>query len=143
MFWKRIKNEPKENPLQDKVAGRIAGFFILLQTKFADTMNKRFGSIQMKKIKTALFVFCFISGGLSIYFFIEAIVSKPKAKFRIEQVRVPKHFDKSGDGVMESAMPDDIYQQIQDYRRYMDSIGEAIRPGLQDSMRILEQIYLQ
>ncbi len=143
MFWKRKKKEQTENPLQDKVAGKIAGVFIKTQNGFAKGMNKCFGTMKTKSIKIWLLAFCIVSGGLSIYFFVDAVVSKPKAKFKIDQVRMPQHFDKSGDEVMENVMPDDIYQQIQDYKRYMDSIGEPIRPGLADSMRILEEIYLQ
>jgi hypothetical protein len=142
-MFKRKKKVEKENPLQDKVAGKIAGLFILLQTKFGTTMNKRFASMNVKKVKRVLLIFCVVSGGLSIYFFAEAIVSKPKPGFKIEQVRMPQHFDQSGDEVMENVMPDDIYEQIQDYKRYLDSIGQPIRPGLADSMRILEEIYLQ
>ena len=44
---------------------------------------------------------------------------------------------------MENEMPEDVYREIQQYRYYMDSIGEPIRPGLQDSMRILEELYWQ
>jgi hypothetical protein len=142
-MFRRKKKEVTENPLQDKVAGKIASVFIKTQNGFAYRMNKCFGTMKTKNIKIWLLAFCIVSGGLSIYFFMNAIVSKPKAKFRIEQVRMPKHFDKSGDEVMENPMPDDIYQQIQDYKKYMDSLGEPIRPGLADSMRILEEIYLQ
>lgn len=143
MFFKRNKKKEKENPLQDKVAGKIATVFIKIQSGFSDRMNKYFGTMKTQHIKLWLLAFCIVSGGLSIYFFADAIVSKPKPKFRIDQVRVPQHFDKSGDEVMENALPDDIYQQIQDYKKHMDSIGEPIRPGLADSMRVLEEIYLQ
>ncbi len=135
MFFK--KRKIKGNPLQDKLAGRIANGLIKLQITFSGYMNK------LKHLKLILVSFCIISGGLSIYFFVDAIVSKPKVKVKIDQVRIPKHFDKSGDEVMESTMPDDIYQQIQAYKRYMDSIGQPIRSGLKDSMRILEEIDLQ
>lgn len=143
MFWKRKSKEIKENPLLDKVAGKIAGGFIWLQTKFGDWMNKIFTRMNRKKLKIILTTFCIVSGGLSLYFFVDAIVSKPKAKFKIDLVRMPQHFDKSGDEVMENVMPTDIYEQIQDYKKYMDSIGQPIRPGMLDSMRILEEIYLQ
>ena len=142
MFWKRKNKETKENPLQDKVAGKIAGGFIWLQTKFSYWMNKIFTRMNRKKLKIILTTFCIVSGGLSLYFFVDAIVSKPKAKFKIDQVRMPQHFDKSGDEVMENVMPADIYEQIQDYKKYMDSIGQPIRPGMLDSIRILEEIYL-
>lgn len=137
MFRKRKHKESNENPFQDKVAGKIAGGLILLQTKLSDRMNK------VKSLKGILIGFCIVSAALSIYFFVDAIFSKPKATFKIDQVRMPKHFDKSGDEIMENEMPDDIYFQIQDYKKHMDSLGLPIRQGLQDSMKILEEIYLQ
>lgn len=144
MMFRRKRNKvPKENPMQDKVAGKIAGFFILLQTKFSNAMDKRFNAIPVKRMKLFLVAFCVVSGGLSIYFLVNALVTKPKPAFKIDQVRMPQHFDRSGDEVMEGVMPEDIYEQIQQYKHYMDSIGEPIRPELADSMRILEEIYLQ
>ncbi len=143
MFFKRMKKEVRENPLQDRVAGKIASLFIKTHNGFADLMNLYFGTMKTQYIKIWLLAFCITSGGLSIFFFADAVISKPKPRFRIDQVRVPEHFDRSGDEVMENALPDDIYQQIQDYKHYMDSIGEPIRPGLADSIRILEEIYLQ
>ena len=137
MFWKRKDKTPKENPLRDKVAGKIAGSMLKVQTFFAMKMNK------IKDLKLFLVIFCLVSGGLSIYFFVNAIVSKPKQTFKVEPIRMLQHFDKTGDEVMENVMPADIYQQIQDYKKYMDSIGQPIRPGMLDSMRILEEIYLQ
>ena len=143
MLFRRKKKENKENPLQDKVAGKIAGGLLKLQNGFAVGMNKMVSRMNTKSIKVWVIGFCIVSGGLSIYFFVDAIVSKPNAKFKIDQVKMPQHFDRSGDEVMENEMPDDIYLQIQDYRKYMDSMGLVIRPSLEDSMRILEQIYLQ
>lgn len=143
MFWKRKRREPNENPLQDKLARKIAWGFVLVQNKFSEIMNKRFANMPTKRVKIFLIAFCLFSGGLSLYFLVSAIVTKPKPAFRIDQVKVPQHFDRSGDEVMENEMPADIYREIQEYRYYMDSIGEPIRPGLQDSMRVLEEIYLQ
>ena len=42
MFFKRKKKVVKENPLQDKVAGKIAGVFIKIQVGFAKMLNKYF-----------------------------------------------------------------------------------------------------
>lgn len=137
MFKRNKKKEIKENVLQDKVAGKIASGLIMIQSKVSDRMNR------IKNLKGILIGFCVISAGLSIYFFVDAIVSKPKAMFKIEQVKMPMHFDQSGDEIMESEMPDDIYLQIQEYKNYMDSFGLPIRKGLMDSIRILEEIYLQ
>lgn len=136
-MFRRKKKVPTENGLQDKVASKIAGGIILLQTIISNRMNS------MKRLKEILISFCILSAGLSIYFFVDAIISKPKATFKIDQVKMPKHFDQSGDEIMNNEMPDDIYQQIQEYKQYMDSLGIPIRTGLMDSIRILEEIYLQ
>lgn len=143
MFWKRKIKELKQNPLQDKLAQKIAGGFVLVQTKFSDMMNKRFENMPARRLKIFLIAFCVFSGGLSLYFFVSAIVTQPKTGFKIDPIKVPEHFDRSGDEVMKNEMPEDVYREIQQYRYYMDSIGEPIRPGLEDSMRILEELYWQ
>lgn len=137
MSWKRKNKEPKENPLQDKVAGKIAGSMLRMQTLFAMKMNK------IKDLKLFLVLFCLVSGGLSIYFFVDALVSTPKQTFKVDPIRMPQHFDKTGNEVIDHVLPADIYEQIQDYKKYMDSTGQLIRQGMLDSMRILEEIYLQ
>lgn len=137
MFGRKKNKEPKENPLQDKVAGKIAGSMLRMQTLFAMKMNK------IKDLKLFLVLFCLVSGGLSIYFFVDALVSTPKQTFKVDPIRMPQHFDKTGNEVIDHVLPADIYEQIQDYKKYMDSTGQLIRQGMLDSMRILEEIYLQ
>ncbi len=137
MFGRKKNKEPKENPLQDKVAGKIAGSMLRMQTLFALKMNK------IKDLKMFLVLFCLVSGGLSIYFFVDALVSTPTQTFKVDPIRMPQHFDKTGNEVIDHVLPADIYEQIQDYKKYMDSTGQPIRQGMLDSMRILEEIYLQ
>lgn len=143
MFWKRKNKVREDNPLQDKLAKKIAGGFVRVQTQFSNMMNKRFENMPTRRLKIFLIAFCVFSGGLSLYFFISAIVAKPRPGFKIDPIEVPQHFDRSGDEVMGNEMPEDVYRDIQQYRYYMDSIGEPIRPGLEDSMRLLEELYWQ
>ena len=138
-MFKRKSN--KENPLQDKLAGRIASCLLLVQTKFSALMNKRVGSMSRKKIVVMLFMFCLLSGGLSIYFLVDGLLARPVKSFEIEKVRIPKHFDRTGDEIRGGEMPTGIYHQFQEYRRFMDSSGEVIQPGMQDSMRVIEEMY--
>jgi len=141
MFWR--KKKIKETPVTDKVAGKLAGGIIYLQTAFSKHMSKIVAGMTIRKVKVFLFVFCIISGGLSIYFIVSSLTSNRITPMKIERVRMPKHLQRPGDEIMDNSMPPDIYQQIQDYKLYMDSLGEPIRPSLLDSMTILEQIYLQ
>jgi hypothetical protein len=63
--------------------------------------------------------------------------------FQVKQVDAPKHFDKTGSEINEpeNYVSEEMYQEIQDYKKYMDSLGLTIRPGLMDSINILESIY--
>lgn len=129
------KKHKVAHPLQDKVAGKIAAALLGVQTRVSNRMNR------LKNLKWLLILFCILSGSLSIYFIAESILTVPKKELKIDPIRVPQHFDQPTDTVTGPAIPADIIMQLQDYRRYMDSIGETIRPGLLDSIRILEEIY--
>lgn len=122
---------------KDKVAQKIAGGILHFQSAFSNRMNR------LKSLKLILICFCVISGGLSIYFLIDAIVTKPKPRIRIDHIRTPQPLYEPSEELYDERIPDEIYYDIQAYRRYMDSTGEAIRPGLLDSMRTLEEMYLQ
>jgi hypothetical protein len=122
---------------KDKVAGKIARGILFAQERFSNWMNK------LKSLKLVLICFCVISGSLSIYFFVDAIVSKPEVKIKIDHIRTPRPIYEPSEDMYDEKLPDDIYREIQEYRKYMDSIGEPIRPGLADSMRTVEEMYLQ
>jgi hypothetical protein len=158
LFKKRKKEVQSDDKttVSDKVAGKIAGVGIKAQRLFAERMNKLFMKTDFKRLKLILIVFCITAGGYSIYLIANSVFSpeRKQKNFEIQQMDIPKHFDKTGD---ETVMPDatvdeQTYLQIQDFRKYMDSIKlnrtneyDSIlqaRPGLMDSVQVLEQIYL-
>ena len=122
---------------KDKLAGKIAGGILRVQGFVSDRMNR------FQYLKLLLICFCVLSAGLSAYFLVDAIESKPKQKIRIDRISSPQPMYEPSEDLFDETIPDDIYQGIQEYKRYMDSTGEAIRPGLADSMRVLEEMYLQ
>lgn len=142
--------------VSDKVAGKIAGLGIKIQQLFAEKMNRIFMKTDYKRLKLILILFCISAGGYSIYLVANSIISPGKIQkgFEIQQMDVPKHFNKTGD---EELMPDayvdeETWQQIKQFRNYMDSLKQKsrneydsilqARPGLMDSVQMLEQIYL-
>ena len=147
MFRKRKSEETKTtgNGWTDKAAGKIAGAGIKLQTKFANTMNKLVSNIPGKRMKIILVVFCLLSGGFSIYLATNAIFGKEKKQpvLEVKPINVPRHYDRTGGEINEpdNYISEDQYREIQEYKRYMDSLGQPIRPSLLDSIQILEQIY--
>jgi len=122
---------------KEKLAGRIAGAILSAQERLSNRMNR------FKGLKTLLIIFCIVSAGLSTYFLVDAITRKPKAKIKVDRIRTPRPAYETPEEMYDEKMPEEIYYNIQNYRRYMDSIGEPIRPGLADSMRMLEEMYLQ
>lgn len=157
-LFRKIKAKEQDaarSSVSDKVAGKIAGAGIRVQAKFAESMNKLFSNISMKKLKMLLLVFCLGCGGYSIYLIANAIFSadKKQPSFKVDQVDVPKHFDRTGDEIIppESYVDEETYRQLQGFKRYMDSLKTnksklydsilIARPGLMDSVLVLEQIY--
>ena len=152
---KELQSEEKTT-MADKVAGKIAGVGIKAQRLFAERMNKLFMKTDFRRLKLILIFFCVSAGGYSIYLIANSVFSaerKQKA-FEIQQMDIPRHFNKTGDEAVmpEATVDEQTYLQIQDFRKYMDrlklnrtneydSILQA-RPGLMDSVQVLEQIYL-
>lgn len=152
---KEVKSDDKTT-VSDKVAGKIAGVGIKAQQVFAENMNRLFMKTDFKRLKLILIFFCVSAGGYSIYLIADSVFSperKQKA-LEIQQMDIPKHFNKSGDETImpEATIDEQTYLQIQDFRKYMDSLKlnrtneyDSIlqaRPGLMDSVQVLEQIYL-
>jgi hypothetical protein len=142
--------------VSDKVAGKIAGFGIKLQQLFAQRMNRIFMKTDFKRLKLILVFFCISAGGYSIYLVANSIISPDKTKktFEIQQMDVPKHFNKTGDEelIPDAYVDEETWLQIKQFRSYMDSLKQKsrneydsilqTRPGLMDSVQMLEQIYL-
>jgi hypothetical protein len=126
----------------DKVAGKIAGWIIKCQTKVSDFMNKRLSKLSIKRTKVLLVVFCLFWGGLSIYFIVYAVLNKKPHTLKVDPLNLPQHFINDENSEREDRVGTDTYKKIQEYKKYMDSIHQTIRPGLLDSMNMLEQIYL-
>lgn len=159
LLYKR-KQKDKETgdkvTVSDKVAGKIAGLGIKLQKLFAEKMNRVFMKTNFKRLKLILILFCTTTGGYSIYLVVNSIISSDKIQkgFEVQQMDVPKHFNKAGDEelVPEDYVDGETWRQIKQFRNYMDSLKQnakneydsilQARPGLMDSVQMLEQIYL-
>jgi methylmalonyl-CoA mutase N-terminal domain/subunit len=145
MFGRRNnKSIVKENVWQDKAADKIAGAGIKLQQKFSTSMNKIFSDIPVNKIKIIFTLFCLTSGSYSIYLAAHSILdgTQKSPSIKIDNVNVLQHFNQNYDPVRSKQyVTEEIYQEIQGYKKYMDSIGQPIRQSLMDSITILEEIY--
>lgn len=158
MWLSRKQNKKDEDgnsqTMSDKIAGKIAGAGIKVQGYFANGMTKIFKNMNNKKLKILLILFCISAGGYSIYLIANAVASPDKKQpaFKVDQVDMPKHFDRTGDELIPEATVDEqTFNKIQDFKKYMDSLNQkksylydsiiSARPFLLDTVLMLEEIY--
>ncbi|SFQ30351.1 hypothetical protein [Parafilimonas terrae] len=130
--------------------------FAHLQTKWAKWMTKRTQRFSRNTWKLLLALFVLTAGGYSIYLAIDAFISKGSKSIAVTPIRTPAHINETGDVVTSTPQVTDTgYNRIKNFRMYMDSLarspsGKPIydsimkhRPGLPDSVRIIENYYQQ
>lgn len=138
----------------DKVAGKIAKGILSFQTLFANAMHKTFRNTSVERLKISLVVFCIGLGGYSVYTIYEAIMpNSSKTGFQIDHIQTSKHIthNEAGYKTEMAFVSDKTYQQIIRFKHYMDSLKHInnkqydsilhTRPGLMESVRMLEEIY--
>ena len=117
-------------------------------------MNKGFSKLSLTRRKIAVFFFCLIGGGLSIYYICEAVIGVQK-KTPVEQIgkfEFPKNYhDRETEAASDLLVDEETWNKLQIFKQYMDSLKKfnnseyqyilLTRPGLMDSINTLEQIY--
>lgn len=154
LFKRRKKEKETGESTSDKVAGKIAGAGLTIQRKFSENMNKLFSKLSPGSVKVFLVVFCLSAGGYSFYLISNSIFNNDQSSpIQVDPVKAPKHFDKTGDELLRSDqyVDEETYRNIIAFKMYMDSLKvnktkvyDSImqaRPGLMDSVLILESIY--
>ena len=152
-FFKKKKGE-KKNTQKDTVAYRIAQAMVVTQAKFAKVMTSCFSKVPAQRMKLYTFLFCLLGFGLSLYIVTAAILNiRFQSNFKIEHLSVPKIEDKKYDTTIEPniLVDEESWNKIQYFKRYIDSLREngskevdsilGQRPGLMDSIAMLEEIY--
>lgn len=138
-----MKKLKQSYPWTDKVAEKIAGAGIRLQGKFATMMNKQFGLLSQGRLKIYLILFCIGWGGLSIYFISAAVLNdRAQPVYKVDAIKGPKVIEPTVNEMPVPMVDEATYQQIQIFKR-SDLYDSTIRsrPGLADSILLLEQIY--
>lgn len=146
----------KENVAQEKLANSIVSACIRLQQRWANFMQRYTERLSRNGKLIALSLFCLIAGSLSIYFIANSLISRRASSFTVTPVAKSPYADKSGDENTKSLeiISKAEYEKIQRFRYYMDSLARSPsgkmlydsillnRPGLMDSILLLEKIYL-
>ncbi len=139
-----MKKQKLHSPWTDKAAGKIARLGLRAQEKFASVMNKLFATASSAKLKIIVIVFCAGWGGLSLYFIAAAVFGDDTVQnnYRVDAIKRPLVIAPAEEELNGPMVDAHTYEQIQAFKQsaIYDSTIRA-RPGLADSILLLEQIY--
>lgn len=141
----------------DTVATSIANKLLRWQKRGTGYLNQKFEGVGAQSLRIGLIIFCFLGCGCSLYVIVEAILENDNGGLqKITPLRIPilRSEYESVPYAMEPVVSDDEYQQLQGFKKYMDSLQKVpagkklydsllrARPGMMDSVGMLEKIYL-
>lgn len=154
-FFKRHRTDvPERHAWQDKAAVKIYKIIHQVQTGFASFMSRKLNHLTAKKRKTIFILFFILIGGLSVYQIVHGITSDSAIgnTVKIKKINFSIHDSKRNSERIKVTEKD--YQSIALFKHYMDSLKKSLngkyqydsilqaRPGLMDSVQVLEQLYL-
>ena len=133
----------KQDQWTDKAAGKIARLIMFVQTRFAVVMNRIVSKMSRRNLKIAVVCFCLLSWGFSVYTAMAPIFFLKNEVIDTGRIRIPEYANKGNNqaGIETTTISEDVYKNIQRYKHYMDSTSQAIRTGLLDSIKVIEEIY--
>lgn len=155
-LFKKKKKVVRDNLAQDRIAKNIVAWCIHWQERGASFMQKQTERLSGSGKMVMLILFSLITGSISIYLFSSNLIGKPSVPVSVTPIKVPAYPGKSGNENTKSAISitKHEYQKIKNFRDYMDSLARspsgklvyqgiiAHRPGLMDSVALVEKIYL-
>ena len=132
-----LKHTGKE-PWIDKAATGIAGCIIRIQKGFSRIMNQLTKRWKLQQQRAFLLLICVAFGGLSLFLIIDSF-----NKTGVEKIIIPKYISSPGHmSQMENKImitPNE-FQQVQQFKGLHPNLQNE-RPGLFDTLSLLEQIY--
>ena len=134
LFKKNITN----SPLSDKAAKGIASGILKSQNGFARQMYSLTKSWKPKQQWIFLYLVCLVFGGLSVAAIVNSFKTKEPDKAMIpKSISVPKNIHQQTN---EFAITENEFQQVEEYKRKYPNLQKE-RPGLYDSLSLIEQVY--
>jgi hypothetical protein len=162
MFLRRKKENKNGTQdravLKNKVANRLVVYLSVIQNGFARLMDRWVNGLTQRGKKIFLIIFILAFGSYSFYILLSTFVGSNKESAKSVKptgISIPKYLNKSGDENTSATVvvTDEDLIKIRSFNQYMDSLklsttGKRVydsirltRPGLMDSIRVLEQIY--
>ena len=161
MWWNRKKKQDTASAgghWSGRLTTGVMRYVTEKQTKLAGFLNRKTEGLSTRGKKAFLFAVCLVLGGMSLYLMVKPFwhPMKPDASLKPKAISVPEHANKTGD---ENLYPhvlvtEEDMKEVRNFKRYMDSLKNSgkgrplydsilkARPGLMDTVGMLEEMYL-
>ena len=156
LFSKKNKKQTVgPDQIHDREIRQMVNACLRLQTRWARWMDRRTEHLSSRTLLLLLLAFIALAGGYSICLIGQSFSGNQASAFSVTPIITPGRVLQTGDAASQKEMivSKTDYQQIIRFRGYMDSLtrspaGKAMhdsillrRPGLPDSIRLIEKIY--
>ena len=156
LFRKRKKTETTETDVSsDRILRQMVNTCLRLQNCWAQWMSRKTKHLSRRTLLLLLLAFIVLAGGYNIYLIRQSFSGNQANVISITPIKKPGYILQTGEAI---SQPDMVVsktynQRIVRFRGYMDSLirspaGKAVhdsilisRPGLLDSIRVIEEIY--
>lgn len=153
---KKNQNTAAPDSIQNKIIDGIARHCMHLQANSAAWMQRKTQPLSVKVKVILLLLFCSLTSAYSICLISESLLGKPAlSSFKVTAIKKPGYTQLSGDEKLKAPLVinEEEYQKVHQFRLYMDSLANSSsgrrfhdsilqhRPGLRDSIEIIENIY--
>lgn len=126
----------QNNEITDKAAGSVADKLLKLQSVFASRMHKVSGRWTRQQQKIFLCIICVAFSTMSAIAIVTGFSNAEVVSVR-EVVKLPANVRHASDAVI----TEDEFRKVQRFRSKLDSAVMQLRPGLMDSIRMVEEMY--
>jgi len=156
LFKKKNKTQTAgPDEIHDRILRQMVNACLRMQTGWARWMDRRTQHLSRRTLLILLLAFIALAGGYSIYLIGQSFSGNQANAFSVTPIRKPEHILQTGDAAsqLDMIVSKTDYQRIIRFSGYMDSLtrspgGKAVydsivlsRPGLPDSIRLIEKIY--
>lgn len=152
---KKKQKAGEQQDLQDQFLKSILHTCLRWQSRWAEWMQRKAEKLSGKGKLMVLLIFVLLTGSYSIYLIRKSFTKNQTPSFSIISIKRPAHIQETGDEVKltNAVISKSEYERIHRFSQYMDSLihsftGKvlydsmvALRPGLMDSIQIIENIY--
>lgn len=152
---KLFRRKRSISPIHAIAGAKLKGWYTKLKTAWANWMALRTARLTKKGWITALACLVLVMGSYSTYLIVSAFTGAPAASIKVGSIRKPAHTGHTGEANAQGFISETEFKNIEKFQQYMDSLARdptgrrlydsitGARPGLMDSINLVEKYYQQ